>query len=86
MGKQYFTSDMTLHFTANETTLVITAEGTDFEPICDFNSGSWMYEIEDFSVYGLAEEHNNYDHHRRFKKIVDLCHLEDQKEIIINLL
>lgn len=77
---------MTLHFSANETTMIITAEGTDFDPICDFNTGTWAYDIHYFSIYGLHEKHNNYDHHRQFQNIIDLCDLLDHDEIVINLL
>lgn len=85
-GKQYFAENMTLHFTANETTMVITAEGTNFDPICNFYGGTWMYDIEYFSVYGLAEEYNNYDNHRQFTNVFDLCALESSSEIIVSLL
>ncbi|CAH0725003.1 unnamed protein product, partial [Brenthis ino] len=85
-GKQYFTPGMALHFSANETTMIITAEGTDFDPICNFNTGTWAYDIRDFSIYGLHEKHNNYDHRRQFQNFIDLCNLRDRDEIFINLL
>ncbi|XP_050349898.1 sucrase-isomaltase, intestinal-like [Nymphalis io] len=84
-GKLYVTPDLTLFFDANEKNMTITAKGNDFDPICDINTGTWAYDLEYFSVYGLADEYNNYDNHREFKEFTDLCHLETS-EIVINLI
>ncbi|XP_023938774.1 alpha-glucosidase 2 [Bicyclus anynana] len=85
-GKQFIKTNMSLIFSANDTNLVITADGNDFDPICDIATGYWAYDIRDINIYGLDEELNNYDNHREVSTFVDLCHLEIDPEIVVNLL
>nr|XP_026493389.1 sucrase-isomaltase, intestinal-like [Vanessa tameamea] len=85
-GKLYVTPEMTLFLEANEKNITITAEGNDFDPICDINTGTWAYDFEYFNVYGLYKEYNNYDNYREVRRFTDLCRLEYDSEIVIDLL
>lgn len=76
---------MSLIFTADDKELTITADGEDFDPICDLSSGIWAYDIQFINIYGLAEHLNNFDNFRQLDTFVDLCHLEMDDKIVVNL-
>ncbi|XP_034833685.1 alpha-glucosidase 2-like [Maniola hyperantus] len=88
-GKQFISKNMSLIFVANDTNLTITADGNDFDPLCDMGSQIWVDNIRNINIYGLDEDLNNYDNFRQLNTYVDLCYLvEDfgQGEIVVNLL
>ncbi|CAH2087009.1 unnamed protein product [Euphydryas editha] len=85
-GKLFVTPNMTLLFEATEKNLTISAKGDDYDPICDWNTGTWTYEINFFYVYGLADEYNNYDNYRRVTIPRDLCDLLYNDKMVIDFL
>nr|XP_032514277.1 alpha-glucosidase 2-like isoform X1 [Danaus plexippus plexippus] len=85
-GKQFVTDGLTLVFEANAQNMTISAIGNDFMPMCDFNSGTWGYDIKLYSIYGLPDEINNMDNQRQVSQFTDLCNLEYGDNIVIKFL
>lgn len=87
-GRFYLSQDSSLTFIANDTQLVIRAKGNDFEPICEEDKAIWANVIKEISVYGLDDEHNNYDHHRHVSAAIELCKLKEltEQELVFSFL
>ncbi|KAM3961682.1 alpha-glucosidase 2 [Aphomia sociella] len=84
-GYIYMTKNMSIVLKSDEKELKITAIGDDYDSMCDENNKIWAHTINEINLYGLEEEHNNYDHKKHMTTFIDLCELTDNEHISISL-
>lgn len=80
----YLSPDISLLFQSTADTLSITAEGTDFEVLCDAEKSIWSSKMNEISVYGLDTALNNYDNLKRVTATIEFCDLLENSEISFN--
>ncbi|KAL4711013.1 hypothetical protein ACJJTC_017978 [Scirpophaga incertulas] len=84
-GKLFISGDMSIRFTFNETDLMIVADGDDFSLLCGADPVSASI-IKEIKLYGLADQDNNYDHHKQIDTKIDMCNLKNTSQIIYPIL
>lgn len=72
--------NMTIEFKADDENLYVTAIGDEYDIFCN-STAIWANRIQEINIYGLDDELNNYDNHRRILTSIDLCDLKVIHEI-----
>ncbi|KAG6453041.1 alpha-glucosidase 2 [Manduca sexta] len=85
-GHLYMSPNMTLAFKADNEKLTITAVGEDYAVFCTNGPRVWANLIREVYVYGLDEDSNNLDNDRRVTANINLCTLQNQKNIVFNFI
>ncbi|KPJ03138.1 Alpha-glucosidase [Papilio xuthus] len=80
-GHLFMAQNMTIEFKADAENLYITAIGDDYDIFCNTTVAIWANRIQEINIYGLDDEFNNYDNHRRILSSINLCELKDVHEI-----
>ncbi|XP_050676249.1 uncharacterized protein LOC126973143 isoform X2 [Leptidea sinapis] len=85
-GTIFMLPTISFYFEATQEKLYITAQGDDFDPVCDWrNAAIWMNDIQHIKIYGLEERYNNYDTFRLITQWIDLCDLINDDVIVFDL-
>ncbi|XP_013140572.1 PREDICTED: sucrase-isomaltase, intestinal-like [Papilio polytes] len=79
-GNLFMSPNMTIEFKADDENLYVTAIGDEYDIFCN-STAIWANRIQEINIYGLDDELNNYDNHRRILTSIDLCDLKVIQEI-----